>query len=162
MNKKPGLLFSVVVFTIIIVAASFHFSLESDKVVKLAANVNPDKVLYVCSAGSSTWDQIGKSLHLLARFAPVFFSFAGIVVLFSWGWALYQNLLKDKFSEDVYKNPWGLTKVIFWMMVVFTVIYASPNHYRRIDLRGSNEAWVLCENNSQDARAVPYKNVSLH
>lgn len=162
MNKKPGLLFAVSVFTIIIVAASFHLSLGGDSAVALRTGVNPDSVLYVCPATSSTWTQVSQGLRLLANFAPLFFSFAGIVLLFSWGWALYQNLLKDKFVDDAYKNPWGLTKVLFWLIIIFTVLYVTPNHFRQVDVRGSDETWVLCESNSNDARAVPYQRVTLH
>ena len=162
MNKKPGLLFAVSVFTIIIVAASFHLNLGGDSTVTLQPGVNPDSVLYVCPAQSSTWSQVSQGLRLLADLAPLFFSFVGIVLLFSWGWALYQNLLKDKFVEDAYKNPWGLTKVLFWMVIIFTILYVTPNHFRQVDIRGNNENWVLCESNSDDARAVPYKRVTLH
>ena len=161
MNKKPGLLFSVVVFTIIMVAASFHLGLGSDGAVKLPGNINPDTVLYVCPAGNSAWIQVSESLRLLSKFAPLFFSFVIIVLLFSWGWALYQNLLKDKFSDDVYKNPWGITKVIFWMMVCFTILIMTPNHYRQVNVRGHGNDWVLCESDSKDAHATIYKNVSM-
>jgi len=161
MNKKPGLLFAVSVFTIIIVAASFHLSLGGNDPVKLRAGVNPDNVLYVCSAANASWAQVSQAMHLLAKLAPLFFSFAGIVLLFSWGWALYQNLLKDKFVEDAYKNPWNLTKVFFWIVVVFTVVYLTPNYFRRVDVRGSEEQWVLCDNTSDGARAVNYRAVRL-
>lgn len=162
MNKKPGLLFSVIVFTIIVVAAAFHVNLGGDSMVHLREGVNPDMVLYVCLAENSTWNQVAQGLRLVARYAPLFFSFAGVVLLFSWGWALYQNLLKDKFSDDVYKNPWELTKIVFWVMIVFSVIYMTPNHFRRVEIHGDDRAWVLCDNNSVDARAVPYKRVSLY
>lgn len=162
MNKKPGLLFAVSVFTIIIVAASFHLSLGENTPIMLKSGINPDAVLYVCPATNSAWTQLSTGLHLLAKLTPLFFSFAGIVLLFSWGWALYQNLLKDKFVDEAYKNPWGLTKVFFWMAVIFTIFYMTPNHYRQVDVRGSDETWVLCENNSVGARPVPYKRVTLH
>ena len=163
MNKKPGLLFAVSVFTIIIVAVSFNMNLGENAAVKLPSGVNPDNVLYVCEiAKDSTWFQISEGLRFLAHFAPLFFSFAGIVLLFSWGWALYQNLLKDKFVDDAYKNPWGLTKALFWMVVVFTVLYLTPNHFRRVEVRGDDRAWVLCENTSEGARPVNYRAVRLH
>ena len=160
MNKKPGLFFAISVFTIIIVASAFHLGLGGDAPVKLREGVNPDNVLYVCSAASSTWEQVSQGLHFMAKFAPLFFSFIGIVLLFSWGWALYQNLLKDKFSDDVYKNPWDLTKVFFWIIVVFTVIYMTPNHFRGVEIRGIDQKMVLCESNSPGARAISYKRVS--
>ncbi len=161
MNKKPGFLFAVSVFTIIIVAVSFNFNLGANDPVKLRNGINPDNVLYVCSAASSTWDQVSQGLRFFARLAPLFFSFIGIVLFFSWGWALYQNLLKDKFVDEAYKNPWELTKIFFWMVVIFTVFYVTPNHFRQVDVRGSEEQWVLCDSTSKDARAVNYRAVRL-
>ena len=161
MNKKPGLLFSISVFTIIIVAVSFNFNFGANAPVKLREGINPDNVLYVCNAANTTWENISQGLHFLASFAPFFFSFVGIVLFFSWGWALYQNLLKDKFVDEAYKNPWDLTKIFFWMAVVFTVLYVTPNHFRQVDVRGSEEQWVLCDSTSKDARAVNYRAVRL-
>ncbi len=161
MNKKPGLLFAISVFTIIIVAVSFNFNLGSNPPVKLPNGVNPDNVLYVCNAASGMWKQVSEALHFLASFAPLFFAFVGIVLLFSWGWALYQNLLKDKFIDEAYKNPWDLTKIFFWMAVVFTIFYMTPNHFRQVEVRGSEEQWVLCDNTSEGARPVNYRAVRL-
>ena len=161
MNKKPGLLFAVSVFTIIIVAVSFNFNLGGNEPLKLPANVNPDTVLYVCKIGESSWNQAAESLRLLTSFAPAFFSFAGIVLVFSWGWAIYQNLLKDKFVDDAYKRPWLLTKVFFWLVVCFTVLVETPNHFRQVEIRGRGSDWVLCENTSDGVKATNYKNVSL-
>lgn len=161
MNKKPGLLFAVSVFAIIILAVSFNMNLGGNAPVKLQAGVNPDNVLYVCPAIDSVWKQISDSLHFLGRYAAVFFCFAGIVLFFSWGWALYQNLLKDKFVDEAYKNPWGLTKAVFWIVIIFTILSMTPNHYRNVEVRGHGDNWVLCENNSDGARAVPYKAVRL-
>ena len=162
MNKKPGLLFAISVFTIIIVAVSFDLNLGANTPVELMEGVNPDNVLYVCPAASETWLSISNALHFFARFAPLFFSFAGIVLLFSWGWALYQNLLKDKFVDEAYKNPWELTKAFFWIVIVFTVLYVTPNHFRQVEVRGSTEQWVLCDNTSDGAQAVNYRAVKLH
>ena len=161
MNKKPGLLFSIVVFTIIIVAVSFNLNLGANAPVVLPAGVNPEKVLYVCPTESATWTQVSEGLRIVAKFAPLFFSFAGIILFFSWGWALYQNLLKDKFVEDAYKTPWELTKAFFWVMMVFTVLYMTPNHFRQVNVRGSDKQWVLCESTSDDAKAANYRAVNL-
>ncbi|MBR5904163.1 MAG: hypothetical protein IKZ49_01355, partial [Alphaproteobacteria bacterium] len=83
-----------------------------------------------------------------------FFAFMVLVLMFSWGWALYQNLLKDKFSADAYKNPWELTKAIFWMAVVVFVLFKTPDYFRQVEVRGHGANWVLCENTSDGARAV--------
>ena len=161
MNKKPGLLFAVAVFAIVILAASFHMDYGAHTTVMLRQGVNPDSVLYVCPSANVTWDNLSHSLHFMQRYASVFFSFIGIVLVFSWGWAFYQNLLKDKFSEDVYKNPWGVTKVIFWLIVVISILFVTPNHFRRVEVRGHGDNWVLCDNTSKDARAVNYRAVTL-
>ena len=161
MKKKPGLLFAVSLLAIIILAVSFNMNLGGYTPVHLREGINPDSVLYVCPASSEIWDQISESLRLMSKYIYLFFTFAGIVLLFSWGWALYQNLLKDKFSDDAYKNPWGLTKIFFWMLVVFIVIVMTPNHFRHVEVRGSSEQWGLCDYDSEGARAVPYGRVTV-
>ena len=161
MNKKPGLLFAVCFLAIIILAVSFNMNLGGSAPVQLRPGVNPDDVLYVCPSASMTWDGISKSLHFLGKYASVFFSFIGIVLVFSWGWALYQNLLKDKFSVDVYKNPWEITKIIFWIMIVFTICSVTPNQFRRVEVKGHGTDWVLCENTSEGAKAVNPRAVTL-
>lgn len=162
MNKKPGLLLAVSLLAIIVLAVSFNMNLGGDAPVKLNAGVNPDNVLYVCEiTKDSTWNQVSQSLHMLGKYATFFFSFVGIVLCFSWGWALYQNLLKDKFSEDVYKKPWTLTKAVFWIIVCFTVLFVTPNHFRRVEIRGHGDNWVFCDNTSDGARPVNFRAVEL-
>ena len=161
MNKKPGLLFAVAVFAIVILAASFHMNYGEHAAVHLRDGVNPDNVLYVCEITQDAWTNLSESLHFMRRYAAVFFSFIGIILVFSWGWAFYQNLLKDKFSEDVYKNPWGITKVIFWMIVIVSILFVTPNHFRRVEIRGHGDNWVLCESTSDGARAVNYRAVTI-
>lgn len=157
MNKKPGLLFAVSLFAIIILAASFNMNLGGNAPIKLREGINPDNVLYICSAANETWNNISHSMHMLEKYASLFFSFAGIVLFFSWGWALYQNLLKDKFNDEAYKTPWELTKATFWIIIAFTVIFVTPNHYRNVNVRGHGDGYVLCENTSDGARPVNYK-----
>lgn len=162
MNKKPGLLFAVSLLAIIVLAVSFNMNLDGNTPTKLANGVNPDNVLYVCEiAKDFVWHQISQSLHLLGKSAMLFFAFAGIVLCFNWGWALYQNLLKDKFSDDAYKNPWGLTKVVFWLVIAFTILYITPNHFRRVEIRGHGDNWVLCDKTSDGARPVNFRAVTL-
>ena len=161
MNKNPGLLLTVSLLAIIILAASFNMNFGGNAPVHLRAGINPDNVLYVCPATSDGWNQFSTGLHAVGQYAHLLFAFIILVLMFSWGWALYQNLLKDKFSADVYKNPWNLTKVVFWGVVIITVLYMTPNYYRRVNVRGSHTDWVLCENTSEGARAVNYKAVQL-
>lgn len=161
MNKKPGLLFVVVVFAMIVLAASFNMNLGGNAPVHLRAGVNPDTILYVCPIAESGWDTFASMFSLWNRYVYMFFIFAAIVLMFSWSWALYQNLLKDKFSADAYKNPWGLTKIFFWAGVICTVLAMTPNYFRTVHIRGNNQNWVLCENTSTGARAVSAKAVEL-
>ena len=161
MNKKPGLLLAVSLLAIIVLAVSFNMNLGGNTMVKLSANADPSNALYVCDASSTVWDQIRTSMGLLKKYAVLLFCFAGIVLFFSWGWALYQNLLKDKFSEDAYTNSWEITKIIFWLIVAFTVLFMTPNHFRRVELRGHGDNWVLCDNTSDGARAVNFRAVEL-
>ena len=155
MNKKPGLLFVVSMLAIIILAASFHMDFGGNAPIHLPSGVNPDSVLYVCPiVKDGAWAQFASALHGVSRYVSFFFAFMVLVLMFSWGWALYQNLLKDKFSADVYKNPWGLTKVVFWMAVAVFILFKTPDYFRQVEVRGHGSNWVLCENSSEGARAV--------
>ena len=162
MNKNPGLLFTVSLLAIIVLAASFNMNFGGNAPVHLPAGVSPDSVLYVCpTGGAGGFLQFSVALHAVGKYAYLFFAFMVLVLAFSWGWALYQNLLKDKFSADAYKNPWGLTKGVFWMAVVFFVLFMTPNYFRRVEVRGHGSDWVFCENTSAGARAVKPGAVTL-
>lgn len=71
-----------------------------------------------------------------------------------WSWALYQNLLKDKFVRDAYKTPWEFTKLLFWAVVIITMLTMTPNHFRTVHLDGASGDWILCDNNTPGARVV--------
>lgn len=162
MNKKPGLLFVVSLLAIIILAASFHMDFGGNPAIHLPNGVNPDSVLYVCPAnGQGGWADFALALHGVGRYLYLFFAFVVLVLMFSWGWGLYQNLLKDKFSADAYKNPWELTKIVFWGAVIVFILFMTPNHFRTVEIRGHGDNWVLCENSSNGARAVNPRAVSL-
>nr|MBQ0091593.1 hypothetical protein [Candidatus Enterousia merdequi] len=162
MNKKPGLLFAVCLLALVILAASFGMNFGGNPPVRLPQGVNPADVLYVCQNTDSSWTQFSNALHMFSKYATILFFFAFFILLFSWGWALYQNLLKDKFNEDAYKNSWALTKFFFWALIIYTVLFMTPNHFSRVDVRGDNRQWVLCENTSAGAHAVKSKAVTLH
>ena len=162
MDKKPGLLFIVSLLAIIILAASFHMDFGGNAPVALPAGVNPDGVLYVCPvAKDGVWAQVASALHGVGQYVYLFFAFMVLVLMFSWGWALYQNLLKDKFSADVYKNPWQLTKVVFWMIVACFILFKTPDYFRHVEIRGHGSNWVMCENTSTGARAVRPNAITL-
>lgn len=162
MNKNPGLLLTVSLLAIIILAASFNMNFGGNPPIHLPAGVNPDNVLYVCPVGGDNfWTQFSTALHAIGKYAYLLFAFIILVLFFSWGWALYQNLLKDKFSADAYKNPWDLTKVVFWMVVVFFVLFKTPDYFRTVEVRGHGAHWTLCENTSPGAKLVRPNNVKL-
>jgi len=161
-DKKPGLVLVVSLTAIILLAATFHMGLGGNPPVHLPAKINPDDVLYVCpSALSNTWVQLSIVLQRIGNYLYLGLAFLILVLMFSWGWALYQNLLKDKFNADVYKNAWDLTKVVFWMAVIVFILFMTPNYFRSVDVRGRGSDWVLCENTSDGAKAVFPKNVSV-
>ena len=157
MNKKPGLLFSVYALAAVILASVFHFSLPGGKETATHNAKNIANYLFVCPMKSETWDSISDMLSIAENYIFYFVCFIVIVLLFSWGWALYQNLLKDKFKADVYKRPWEITKVVFWVVVVCVILVKTPNYYRA-HVRINSTNWVLCENTSENARAVRVKN----
>ena len=164
MNKKPGLLFTVCILALIILATVFGKNFGGSDPVVLPHGVSPDNVLYVCPVASNTWDSFAKAMTFGRKFITMGFVFAFIVLLFSWSWALYQNLVKDKFSADAYKNPWELTKLFFWAGVICAVLVMTPNYFRTVHVHKGNQTsnWVLCENTSPNARPVNPKAVTLH
>ena len=164
MDKKPGLLFAVCLLAIIVLATAFGFNFGGDATVQLRAGVNPDSVLYICPLADDIWDSFASALSMGRRYIYIGFCFAGIILLFSWGWALYQNLVKDKFSADAYKNPWGLTKMFFWAAVICVILVMTPNYFRKVHVHvnGHDSEWVLCDNTSTDARAVNADAVTLN
>ena len=161
-EKKPGLLLVVSALAIIILATVFNMELGGNPPVRLPAGINPDDVLYVCpSVLGNTWTQLSVVLQRIGKYVYMGFAFMVLVLMFSWGWALYQNLLKDKFNSNVYKNAWDLTKIVFWMAVIVFVLFMTPNYFRTVDVRGHGSNWVLCENTSDGAKAIFPKNVSV-
>ena len=159
MNKKPGLFFSVCALAMIVLASLFKWNLfNSSESVTRTKDVA--KYIFVCPTASDRWDSISSTLVNGKEFMYMGLIFMIIVLLFAWGWALYQNLLKDKFNADVYKNPWGITKIVFWAVIIAVLLVKTPNYFRRVDVRGHGNNWVLCENTSEGAKAAPYKMVS--
>lgn len=163
MDKKPGLFIAISLLAIIVLATSFNMNLGGADAVVLKPGVNPADILYVCPVANNSWDLVSEILKFWEKYIYIGYIFAVIVLLFSWGWALYQNLLKDKFSADVYKNPWDLTKVFFWAGVICTVLTMTPNYFRtvHVKVKGHETSWVLCENNSEGAQPVKAQAVTL-
>jgi len=164
MNKKPGLIFVVCLLAMIILATAFHMGLGGGTAIKLRQGVDPNNVLYVCPITENGWTSFAESLTFAKRYVIQGFIFVFMILLFSWSWALYQNLVKDKFNENAYKSPWGFTKIFFWAVVAFTILSMTPNYFRtvRVHLNGRVYDMTLCENNSEGAHAVTPKAVTLH
>ncbi|MBQ8293912.1 MAG: hypothetical protein IJX89_00815 [Alphaproteobacteria bacterium] len=150
---KPTMLFSIVMLTSIILMVAFGLNLSPDQSVAVSAAAAPN-ALYVCPTKSSIWDPLASGFAPFTKYIVIGFFFAVIMLLFSWGWAMYQNLLKDKFNRDSFKNPWALTKITFWAFVIVLLLVHTPNYYRRVQLTGVRGDWVLCESNTPGARPV--------
>ncbi len=164
MNKKPGLLYSVYALAVVILMTVFHLSLPEpeNSVVQSVKNVDITNRLFVCPMSNETWDLISGLLESAKTYIYMGGTFIVIVLLFSWGWALYQNLLKDKFSADVYKTPWLITKITFWIIVICFVLLMTPNYFRtKVPVRSKGQLtdWVLCEQNSEHAQSIKIKKI---
>lgn len=155
---KPTMLFAIIMMTIIVLMTVFNITLSPTAPIKLAENV-AQNAMYVCPITDNTWTEIATALSQFKRPLIIGFFFAIILLCFAWSWALYQNLLKDKFVRDAYKTPWAATKMLFWATVIMLMILKTPDHYRTVHVNGANGNWVLCENNTPGARAAPAKNV---
>ncbi|HOY47593.1 MAG: hypothetical protein JW985_02650 [Alphaproteobacteria bacterium] len=148
------MLFSVVLITAIILASSFGLHIMPiDSIYKLSTDVAAN-ALYVCPVADNTWDSISHALRPGVFYINMFFFFALMLLVFSWGWALYQNLLKDSFKQDAFKNVWGFTKMLFWSAVIITILVLTPNHYKSVHVQGAKGEWILCESNSPGAIPV--------
>ena len=143
---KPVMLYAIIAVAAIAIVASFGFQLGNPPPVIPESVV--DNVLFVCPASDATWDSIAFGLSPINRYIICAFFFSAILLLFGWGWQLYQNLLSDKFKRDSFKTIWGFTKIWFWALVIVTLLIYTPNHFRRVEITGAPGDWVLC--NSTD------------
>lgn len=162
MDKKPGLLFSVYALALIVLASVFKLHLQTNSESAKAVTKSVADHLFVCPSASQTWDSVAKAFSFSEKYISMFVVFIIIVLVFSWGWALYQNLLKDKFSADAYKNPWYITKVVFWITIVCCVLVMTPNHFRaKVSVRSGGQVVekVLCEQSAPDATSVKIRTV---
>lgn len=150
---KPTMLFAIVMLTAIVLITSFGLQLSSTTPLVVPENM-AGSVLYVCPMASPTWDSVATSIGPFIRPITVGFFFAAMLLMFSWGWALYQNLLKDKFERKSFTNPWAFTKIWFWAGVIFLLAVATPNHFRSVHITGAPDQYVLCDNDTPGARAV--------
>lgn len=150
---KPGLIFAVAMLAIIILMASFGSPFDSSVALNIPESMLGN-VLYLCPAASNGWDTAAKILSPMTPIISIVFFFLVIILLFSWGWALYQNLLKDKFEEKAFKNAWSFTKVVFWAGIICMLVIHTPNYFRTVGLKNHPENYVLCESNAPGVMAV--------
>lgn len=151
MSKTLVLVISAI--TLIVMAALFGIHFGPDTVVSVPASA-AGNALYVCPADSGSWATAARALVPFRRYIILGFFCCAMLLAFSWVWALYQNLLKDKFERNAYSNAWKGTKLLFWAVVIFVILSATPNHFRSVSVRGHGSNWVLCENNTPGARPV--------
>ena len=150
---KKQMMSAIILLTIIILMASFDFSLDGTPPIAVPADMQ-GHALFVCPAASSFWDSIAAGFSFFTRYVLMGFFFATIVLAFMWGWALYQNLLKDSFNKDAFTKPWGFTKLLFWAGIILLLVFNTPNRYRMVEVSDMPGEWVLCESTSAGAVAV--------
>ncbi|MDR0726614.1 MAG: hypothetical protein LBF37_00960 [Rickettsiales bacterium] len=151
---KPTMLFAVIMITAIILAASFGLHIQPIEPLYKLSNEVAANALYVCPAANSIWDSVSQGLRPFIRYINMAFFFAVMLLIFSWGWALYQNLLKDKFEKKSFDNSWAMTKVIFWIGIIVLILVVTPNGYRKVHVAGATGTYVLCEANTPGALPV--------
>lgn len=150
---KPTMMFAIVMLTAIVLMTAFNINILPNEVNVISATDAPN-ALYVCPAASNLWDKLAEGFQILKKPLIIGFFFGLILLVFIWAWALYQNLLKDKFVRDAYKTPWAFTKLLFWGVVIVSLLLATPNYFRTVHLKGAPGNWVLCDNTTPGNRAV--------
>jgi hypothetical protein len=155
---KAGLIFSVLAVIAIVVLTSF--STGPGEWIGIAPVVHnlPDSVagiaLYVCPVADNVFDSMSEFLlQFRTQLLMVFIGLA-LFLMASFGWAFYQNLIKDKFEQTPWNFSVGFARVLFWGTVIVTVLMYSPNHYKKVGVRGSDSAFILCESNTPGSRPV--------
>ena len=168
---KPSMVFALAMLTLIILMTSFGIHVGNiAPTVHVNDGISLGDVLYVCPAASSGWDSASEILKTMRTPLMIGIFFTLTMLIFAWGWSLYQNLLKDKFNKNMFLKPWGFTKLWFWAVVILLIALNTPNHYRTVHVRGYDGPLILCENNTPNTwpdvydgkwpKAVIYKNVT--
>ena len=148
---KPTMIFALVMLTLVILMASFDVHLGNIEPTVIVPDNMLGNVLYICPAQSDAWDSASEILKTIRTPILIGVFFALIMLMFTWGWALYQNLLKDKFNKNMFLKPWGFTKLLFWAVVILLIATNTPNHYRTVHIRGVSGNYVLCEKNTPNS-----------
>lgn len=150
---KKTMLFAIMILAAIILMVSFDITLWPTHSAAPVSELGPN-MLYVCPGAASPWDGIAKGLMQFKKTIIVAFLFALILLVALWAWAMYQNLLKDKFNRDAFKNPWAYTKTLFWAVMIVYILMMTPNYFRTVRISGNTGNWVMCDGTSPGARAV--------
>ncbi len=159
---KQTMIWAIMAVAAIIIMSSFNLHLFPAATPIPVPESAAGTALYVCPVASSTWDNIARGMGMFSTQIIIGFIFVLMLILAVWGWAMYQNLLNDKFDRKSFSNPWSYTKMAFWAGVVVLILMMTPNHFRRVTISGASGEWVLCENNTPDARAVRASAVHAH
>ena len=151
---------AICLLTAIIIMSSFGLQLDPIDASSQISSMDSAGMLYVCPIESTVWDPIANGFRQFSKFFKILFAACIIVLSFSWGWALYQNLLKDKFDADKYKQPWALTKLLAWGVIIIFMLMMTPNYFKTVHVNGGTTDYVLCEYGEADAKAVPANMIS--
>lgn len=150
---KPLMLFAIVVLVAIVIVVSFGLQLEPSAPIEFASDAAAN-VLYVCPGTSAFFDNFANNLQPVHHILIIVLFAVIMLLAFSWGWALYQNLLTDSFKRETFKKPWQLTKITFWAAIIVTIFVMTPNYFRTVHVDGTVTEWVLCDADTPGARAV--------
>jgi hypothetical protein len=150
---KKGLLWSIIALAAIIIVASFGMQVGNITPQEIPESMT-GQVLYVCPAADSAWHAIALATRPFTNYVLAAFFFCLVLLLFGWGWQLYQNLLSDKFKRESFKTIWVYTKWGFWALILVILILVTPNEFRRVSVTNAGDNWVLCDATDPDARAV--------
>jgi len=157
---KSSLVFAIVALAAIVIAASFGMQMSPHEAIQVPEQMM-GHALYVCPVASNTWDAIAMAMRPFNRYITIIFFFVSLILIFNWGWGMYQNLLNDKFKRDAFTNTWKFTKFTFWAGIIVLLMVFTPNHFRTVHVRGADGDWVLCDSNTPGARAVRSKMVTM-
>ncbi|MCL1902458.1 MAG: hypothetical protein FWG18_02400 [Alphaproteobacteria bacterium] len=155
---RPLALLSAIAIIVIILMASFGIVPADWVGIQLASHNLPDSVrdsaLFVCPAASNVFDEISRGLlPFRTQFTMVFFFFF-MLLLATTGWAVYQNLVKDKFEQKAYDFPFFLGKALLWTTLIVTILMHAPNSFRAVGISGAPGKFVLCESTTPGSRPV--------
>ena len=148
---KKTMMFTIIAIVSIILMVVFDISLPTKTEYMLASKIPADS-LFVCPVGKSAWTSLAHNLMMFSKPIKVAFFFSLMILIAVWLWALYQNLLKDKFDRASFKTPWGYTKLLFWATICVFMLMKTPNYFRFVQVDGREGNWVLCDSSVKNAQ----------